>query len=152
MLSTSSSLIRYRRTQSFTKIRLIRCISYDNIVILIIMTHIGLIFTPFLSLQIRCVKLCKVVYYMLCGSYSTQLTQLYTALHNEFCMYLVVTPCLMPINARPLGDMNEASVFTVMRNPYILLVSGKCWSSYRFSAMFYSNSYWFSGNHFGGNI
>ena len=43
--------------------------------------------TPSPTLQIRCVKLCKVVYYMnhttgLCGSYSTQLyttfTQLYT--------------------------------------------------------------------------
>ena len=38
-----------------------------------------------LALQIRCVKLCKVVYYMnhttgLCGSYSTQLyTTFYTA-------------------------------------------------------------------------
>ena len=40
------------------------------------------------TLQIRCVKLCKVVYYMnhttgLCGSYSTQL---YTALHNVLGM------------------------------------------------------------------
>ena len=40
----------------------------------------------------RCVKLCKVVYYMnhttqLCGSYSTQL---YTTLHNGFAVYKLI--------------------------------------------------------------
>ena len=66
------------------------CIKKETYIIYIILLKNEI----FHTLQIRCVKLCKVVYYMnhttgLCGSYSTQL---YTTLHSFTQRFVHVKP------------------------------------------------------------